>query len=362
MQPGAIIAGRYRIVRQLASGGQAAVFLAKQEPLGRQVALKILMPGTEANEQERLLFQNRFQREARTLAGFDHPNIIVIYDYGPSEEGSFYIAMEYIEGVRFNDLLRSGPLEPMRALRLIMQVCEALRYAHEHKVIHRDIKHSNVLVRNRNGVEQVKVVDFGIAKMMEDETGLTLTGVVLGSPHFMAPEQARGSTLSHQVDIYAVGVLLYCCLVGRYPFNGDSFHKIVFGHLGKEVPTFQEANPAVQINPNLEAIVRRCLAKEPTQRFPDVDDLLRTLSWFLEEDDEGSLELDPVTAEHLPPHQSGAAPAQNTPAFAPASAPASAPARSGGLPWWLLPLGIGLVSFMLTTAVLVVAVLVMLWR
>jgi serine/threonine-protein kinase len=300
--------------------------------------------------------------------------------------------MEYIEGVRFNDLLRSGPLEPMRALRLIVQVCDALRYAHEHKVIHRDIKHSNVLVRNRNGVEQVKVVDFGIAKMMEDETGLTLTGVVLGSPHFMAPEQARGSTLSHQVDIYAVGVLLYCSLVGRYPFNGDSFHKIVFGHLGKEVPTFQEANPAVQINPNLEAIVRRCLAKEPTQRFPDVDDLLRTLSWFLEEDDEESLELDPVTAEHLPPHQPGVASPQNTPAVAsapasapasasasapasaPASASASAPASasasasasalagSGGLPWWLLPLGIGLVSFMLTTAVLVVAVLVMLWR
>lgn len=354
MQPGAIIAGRYRIVRQLASGGQAAVFLAKQEPLGRQVALKLLMPGTEANEQERLLFQNRFQREARTLANFDHPNIVVIYDYGPSEEGSFYIAMEYVEGLRFSDLLQAGPLDPQRALRLIVQVCDALRYAHEHKVIHRDIKHSNVLIRRRGAVEEVKVVDFGIAKMMEDETGLTLTGVVLGSPHFMAPEQARGSGLSHQVDIYAVGVLLYRSLVGRYPFDGDSFHKIVFGHLGKEVPTFQEANPAVRLSPNLEATVRRCLAKEPQQRFPDVDTLLRALSGFL--DDAGAMELDPATAEHLPPEVSADVPRE------PVSAPGAVPARSEGLPWWVLPLGIGLTSFGMTTVLLVVGVLAVLWR
>lgn len=341
MEPGSLIAERYRIERQLAAGGQATVFLARQEPLDRPVALKILTPALDASNQERLLFQNRFLREARTLANFDHPNIVVIYDYGPIGDGSFYIAMEYIEGVRFNELLRQGPMAPQRALGLITQVCSALRYAHDHRVVHRDIKHSNVLVRQRGDGEQVKVVDFGIAKMMEDETGLTLTGVVLGSPHFMAPEQARGAALSHQVDIYAVGVLLYCSLVGRYPFDGDSFHKIVFGHLGKEIPPFREANPQVDVDPNLEATVRRCLAKEPKQRFPDVDTLLDTLSPFLE-DGYGTLELDAATAEHLPPA-----------AFRGTAAGA---AKGGGLPWWLLPLGIGLGAFVLTSALLIVGV------
>jgi len=345
MEPGTLIAGRYRVVRQLAAGGQAAVYLAHQEPLERPVALKILSPALDTSDQERLLFQNRFLREAKTLANLDHPNIVVIYDYGQMDEGAYYIAMEYVEGVRFNELLRAGPMAPQQALGLIAQVCDALRYAHSKSVIHRDIKHSNVLVRQHNGREQVKVVDFGIAKMMEDETGLTLTGVVLGSPHFMAPEQARGSALSHRVDIYAVGVLLYCSLVGRYPFDGDSFHKIVFGHLGKEIPPFREANPAVDIDPNLEATVRRCLAKEPRQRFPDVDTLISSLTPFMA-DGYGTLALDAATAEHLPPA-----------AFA-GSSPAP-PSR--GLPWWLLPLGIGAGAFGCTAVLLVIAAVVVLY-
>ena len=144
--------------------------------------------------------------------------------------------MEFVEGRRFSALLREGPMDPERTLRLIGQVCSALRYAHHRKVIHRDIKNSNVLVRvDHHGNEQVKVVDFGIAKLMEDDASLTMTGVVMGSPHFMAPEQARGSNIDHRVDIYAVGVLMYCGLVGRYPFNGTSSREIVSAHLSQDL-------------------------------------------------------------------------------------------------------------------------------
>ena len=342
MEPGALIAERYRIVRQLASGGQAAVYLAQQEPLGRQVALKLLTPPANANDQERRLFENRFQREARTLAGLDHPNIVVIYDYGSSDDDTYYIAMEYIDGVRFDVLLEDGPMAQGRALHLIAEVCAALQYAHAQKVVHRDIKHSNVLVRKRDGVEQVKVVDFGIAKMMEEETGLTLTGVVLGSPHFMAPEQARGSKLSHLVDVYAVGVLLYRSLVGHYPFDGDSFHKIVFGHLGKEIPPFRDLSPALRIHPELEAVVRRCLAKSPEQRFASVGDLLDALAPFLA----GASQNPPLVA------QPGGG-------LNPKGPPASV-GMSEGMPWWALPLGIGVVAFAVTAiGLFVLAVIVL---
>ena len=341
MEPGALIAGRYRIERPIATGGQASVFLARQEPLDRRVALKLLVPSPDATPKERQTFQRRFLREAKTLATLDHPNIVVIHDYGEVEgEDAYYIAMEYIEGVRFNDLLRRGPLEQGRALRLVGQVCSALRYAHQRGVIHRDIKHSNVMVRRgHDGSEQIKVVDFGIAKMMEDEGGITMTGVVLGSAHFMAPEQARGQPLDQRVDIYAVGVLLYCSLVGRYPFDGASFREIIFAHLGQEMPPFRAANPGLSpVAPALEDAVRRCLAKEPADRFADVDTLLNALSPFRE--DGPSQETDPVTP---------AAPA------APVRARTAAPAPDR---WWLLPLVIGLLAFALSTAILVVIVVV----
>ncbi|MEL6343235.1 MAG: serine/threonine-protein kinase [Myxococcota bacterium] len=282
LQSGALIEGRYRVERLIAQGGQAAVYLARQEPLDRRVALKILHATPDAPEAEKRTFQQRFLREAKTLATLDHPNIVVIYDYGQIGIGSFYIAMEYVQGVRFNDLHRGKPLEPTRALTLISQVCSALSYAHNRGVIHRDIKHSNLMVRRgHDGKEQVKVLDFGIAKMMMDNSDLTLTGTIMGSPHFMAPEQARGMKLDPRVDIYAVGVLLYCSLTGRYPFEGTSFREILFAHLGDDVPPFQERNPDISLDPNLEATVRRCLAKEPDERFPNIDTLQGTLTSFI---------------------------------------------------------------------------------
>ena len=239
------------------------------------IALKVLAPPLEASADERERFQQRFLLEAKTLAGLDHPNIVTVYDYGHTEDGDLYIAMEYVDGWRFNDLLKQGRLPVERALVLVRQVCGALQYAHNRGVIHRDIKNSNVLVkRDMRGREVVKVVDFGIVKLSKGNVHLTQVGIILGSPHFMAPEQAQGKDVDHRVDIYAVGVLMYCALAGRYPFTGQHSTAILTAHLTQRPPTFKEVAPDLELPQGLETVVRRCLKKEPTERFFFIDSVI----------------------------------------------------------------------------------------
>ena len=278
-----LMAGRYRIERRLARGGQASVYLAYQVPLNRPVALKVLVPPPESTPQELKAFEERFLLEARTLASLDHPNIVVVHDYGEVGGGRYYIAMEYIEGERFSDVLRSRPLNPLRMLKLVYQVCAALRYAHRRGVIHRDIKNSNVMIRkDENGEERVEVVDFGIVKLRGHDAHITQVGAILGSPHFMAPEQAKGEAINHQADIYSVGVLLYCALVGRYPFNGSNSTAILTAHLTQDVPPFDTVDPTLGLPRELENIVRKCLAKQPFERFADVDALMEALKPYVD--------------------------------------------------------------------------------
>ena len=278
-----LIAGRYRIEKRLARGGQAAVYLARQEPLDRPVALKVLVPPADATDAEIQRFQDRFLLEARTLATLVHPNIVVVHDYGEINPGCFYIAMEYVDGKRFSDILRERPVDRQRLVRLIGQTAQALHYAHRRGVIHRDVKNSNILVSsNEAGEEVVKVVDFGIAKLMEQDPELTQVGVILGSPHFMAPEQAQGAALDHRTDLYAVGVLLYRALINRYPFDGPNSTAILTSHIIDEVPRFAEANPRLNIHPQLEDVVRRCLAKHPEDRFQDINALLDALKPWMD--------------------------------------------------------------------------------
>lgn len=294
-----LVAGRYRIERRLARGGQASVYLAHQEPLGRMVALKVLAPPMDTDHEERERFQQRFLLEAKTLASLDHPHIVTVYDYGQTDAGDLYIAMEYVDGVRFNDLLRHGRLEVDRALALVRQVCSALQYAHNRGVIHRDIKNSNVLVkRDPTGREVVKVVDFGIVKLRNQKVDLTQVGIILGSPHFMAPEQAQGKDVDHRVDVYAVGVLLYCALAGRYPFNGSHSTAILTAHLTREPPTFAEIAPDLQLPPGLEELVRTCLAKKPAERFPDMASIVTQIDTYTTAREEGpGVELGTMSRE-----------------------------------------------------------------
>ncbi len=279
LSPGTLIGGKFRIESRIARGGQASVYLARQEPLNRPVALKLLSPPShEATQEEREAFEQRFLLEARTLAGLDHPNIVTIFDYGETDDGRYYLAMEYISGGRFLDLLKTGHLAAGRAVGLVLQVAQALRYAHKRGVVHRDVKNSNVLVRTLdNGEEQAKVVDFGLVKLSRVDSGLTQTGMILGSPHFMAPEQATGQSVDHRADIYATGVLLYCGLTAKYPFDGPHATAIITAHVTRDVPSFASVAPDIQIPEGLELIVRRCLEKKPSRRYPSMDALVADL-------------------------------------------------------------------------------------
>ena len=276
---GTLIGGKFRIEKRIARGGQASVYLARQEPLNRPVALKLLSPPSyEATEEERDGFEQRFLLEARTLASLDHPNIVTLFDYGETDDGRYYLAMEYISGGRFLDLLKVGRLDPGRAVGLVLQVAQALRYAHKRGVVHRDVKNSNVLVRTLdNGEEQAKVVDFGLVKLSRVDSGLTQSGMILGSPHFMAPEQATGQAVDHRADIYATGVLLYCGLTGKYPFEGPHATAIITAHVTRDVPSFASIAPEARIPEGLESIVRRCLEKKPGRRYPSMDALVAEL-------------------------------------------------------------------------------------
>lgn len=271
-----VIAGRYQIVRQIASGGMGVVYLAEHIDLGRHVALKILKHQTDP--EHAAAFQERFTLEARTLANLDHPNIVTLYDYGRTDDGRFFLALEYIDGPRYTDLIRDGLMNPERAIRLLLQVCRALRYSHRRGVIHRDLKPSNLLTqRDDEGHEIVKVVDFGLVKVLEDDQSLTQAGLILGSPHCMAPEQVKGEGVDARADIYAMGVLLFRSLTGCWPFHGETSTATMIAHLNTPVPRFADRNPDVQVSESLEIITMRCLAKEPDDRFASVGDLMQAL-------------------------------------------------------------------------------------
>jgi serine/threonine-protein kinase len=276
-----LVAGRYRVDRLIARGGMGSVFLCHDLELPRPVAVKVLRPGADAEGSGR--FVDRFHLEAKTLASLNHNNIVTLYDYGQTDDGQFYLALEYIEGPRFTDLVRQGPMAAERASELILQVCRALRYAHKRGVVHRDLKPSNLLIRvDDDGEEHVKVVDFGLVKVLEgDDQSLTRAGLILGSPHCMAPEQIRGQDVDHRSDIYAIGILLFRAVVGSWPFHGDSSTATMIAHINQPIPAFAEANVDLVVPDGFENIVRRCLQKRPEDRYADVPALMRDLRTML---------------------------------------------------------------------------------
>jgi serine/threonine protein kinase len=191
--------------------------------------------------------------------------------------------MEYIEGVRFSEILRERPRNIRRMLRLIFQICKALRYAHNRGVIHRDVKNANILVHNsEEGEELVKVVDFGIVKLQEADSRITQEGVILGSPHFMSPEQIRGDVFDHRADIYSVGVLLFCATVGRYPFRGKTPYEIMRAHLANPLPPLKIKDELLQNDPKFHAIIHQVLAKDPNDRYQFMDELIEALQPYTE--------------------------------------------------------------------------------
>ena len=253
---GTIIADRYKVERLIARGGMAAVYLAKHITLNRPIALKILSPPPEADDAG--AFEERFRLEAETLASLDHRNIVILHDFGETTDARFFLAMEYVDGSRLSDLLRDGPVPVERTLKLIVQVCQALRYAHKRGVVHRDLKPSNLLIRTKEeGEEQIKVVDFGLVKLTEADQSITRAGLILGSPHCMSPEQVKGIAVDHRADIYSVGATLFASVTGETP--KDLFAAELDPSLYRGVPR------------PLEAVIRRACAYWATDRYPSAE-------------------------------------------------------------------------------------------
>jgi serine/threonine-protein kinase len=264
-----VFTGRYQIIRHIARGGMAEVYLARDLLLDRQVALKVLFPEFASDRS----FVERFRREARAAASLNHPNIVAIYDWG-EEEGTYFIVMEYVEGRTLRDIIRSdGPLLAHRAADIGADIASALAFAHHHNVIHRDVKTANVLI---SGL--VKVTDFGIARAGDPQESLTQTGAVMGTATYFSPEQAQGQTIDARSDIYSLGVVLYEMVTGRAPFIGDTPVAIAYQHVKETPPPPSELNPDVPAD--FEAIVRQAMAKNPANRYQTADDLRADLVRF----------------------------------------------------------------------------------
>jgi eukaryotic-like serine/threonine-protein kinase len=258
--------GRYRIVRKLGSGGMANVYLAEDQELGRRVAIKILNDRHSGDEQ----FVERFRREAKNAAGLSHPNIVSIYDRGEGAEGAYYIAMEYLDGRSLKELIVSrGPAPIPIAIDYARQILAALRFAHRHGVIHRDIKPHNILVDSEG---RVKVTDFGIARA--EQAGaqqMTEAGSIIGTAQYLSPEQARGTRVDKTSDLYSLGIVLYELLTGTVPFNGETPVEIAMKHLSAIPDPPSDRRP--EVPHALDLVVLRALAKDPRDRYQSAEEM-----------------------------------------------------------------------------------------
>jgi eukaryotic-like serine/threonine-protein kinase len=275
---GRVINDRYRIINTIARGGMGKVYRAEQQPLGRLVALKVLNPSYTGDHDPE--FHKRFFLEASIASKLTHPNTVTIFDYGKTDDDIYYIAMELLEGRTLHRVLREeGPLQSDRVMHIGRQICRSLREAHGLGVIHRDLKPANIyLVHHGDERDVVKVLDFGLVKNLEDKgEELTQTGLFMGSPKYMSPEQIRGERCDARVDVYGLGVILYEMLTGKVPFDRQNSVNILMAHIQEEVPSILEMNPSVRVSPSLEAVVRKCMAKSPDARFMTMDEVLTAL-------------------------------------------------------------------------------------
>ena len=260
--PGSLFDGRYRILRKIGAGGMANVYLAEDQELGRRVAIKILNE-RHANDEQ---FVERFRREAKNAAALSHPNIVSIYDRGEAE-GTYYIAMEFLDGRSLKELIVGrGPAPVDVAVEYVRQILSALRFAHRHGIVHRDIKPHNVLV---DGEGRVKVTDFGIARAGTSQ--MTEAGSIVGTAQYLSPEQARGTATDQRSDLYSLGVVLYELLTGAVPFSGDTPVEIAMKHLSQtpEPPSKLRAD----VPRELDMVVTRALAKDPADRYQSAEEM-----------------------------------------------------------------------------------------
>jgi serine/threonine-protein kinase len=271
-----VLLDRVRILRHIASGGMGKVYFGEQTRIHRPCAVKVLDPRLAASDPQ---FAKRFLLEASVTSKLTHPNAVTIFDYGEDENGCF-IAMEYLEGHTLADALkRSERLPPARAVHIAVQVCRALREAHALGVVHRDMKPANVFLLKRDDDEDfVKVLDFGLVKDAHmDETELDPSARIMGSPKYMAPEQVQGKAVDPRTDVYSVGATLYAMIAGKPPFVRATDLATMMAQVSDVPVPLATAAPDVALPAGLEAVVAKCLAKKPRDRFASMDELLAAL-------------------------------------------------------------------------------------
>ncbi len=276
---GVLVAGKYRVLGLVARGGMGRIYRAEQLPLGREVALKILTRPILGSDQDDSALEKRFLLEAATCARLKHQNTVDVFDYGALDVGgdpTFYMVMELVRGRTLAQALRQdGPFPAARAARVAFEIARSLREAHGAGVVHRDLKPSNVMLVETDEGESVKVLDFGVAKVMAAGTEvLTTDGSFVGSPRYTAPEQVRQEAVDGRADLYALGVVLWEMLTGAPPFSSAEPIRTLLMHLNDPLPPFAPAHP---VPPPLEAVVRRLLEKSPADRHADADALVLAL-------------------------------------------------------------------------------------
>jgi serine/threonine-protein kinase len=281
------IAGQFRILQRIGSGGMGAVYKAEQPDMNRFVAIKILHPKYVSRPD----LVSRFRREARAMSHLSHPNTARVYMYGQLEDGACYIVMEYLEGKNLAQITRAeGMLQPARAVNIMVQVCGALEEAHRQGMVHRDLKPENIFLTSQGGIADFpKVLDFGLAKVTQREMRpgsliLTQEGMVFGTPEFMSPEQARGQQLDARSDIYSLGCILYEMLTGKLPFDAaQPMDYLALQIRGTPIPLGQRiAN--LKLPDGLEAVVMKTIEKEPDKRHPSAADFAHALKECLQEE------------------------------------------------------------------------------
>jgi serine/threonine protein kinase len=275
---GRVLDGRYQVVEQIGRGGMGRVYRALQVPLNRQVALKTLGAGFGSDPD----FSKRFYLEAWVTAKLTHPNTIRIYEYGSTSDGIFFIAMELLDGRSLSQVLQQeGALAQARVVHLAQQICRSLREAHALGIIHRDLKPANVmLLRQQDEFEFVKVLDFGLVTFFgqgNPDLHLTNQGTFIGSPHYIAPEQARNQGPDQRCDIYSLGVLLYEMLTGQVPFTARAPVDVIVKHVLEAPVPPRELRPDLDISPELQEVVLTCLAKQREDRYQTMGALLARL-------------------------------------------------------------------------------------
>jgi serine/threonine protein kinase len=271
---GRTIDKRYTIIEKIGEGGMGRVFLAMQEAVGREIAIKILRKDLATDETA----VKRFFHEARIVSQLRHPNTITLFDFGQTEDALLYIAMEYLQGDALDVTIEKRSLDLSEIIEIAEQICESLSEAHEHNIVHRDLKPENIFIDRVGSRNIVKVMDFGIAKIKGVQSNLTLTGMVYGTPAYMSPEQAQGFEIDHRTDIYSLGVVFFELLCGRLPYMGESAMKVAMAHILGSIPDPAEHTRFDPTPPKLVALIHAMLAKNPDERPHTVEEVARTLA------------------------------------------------------------------------------------